>query len=385
MRWDDRRGGSTARGSNCYPIFVMALDPKTLEEFLALPFDDVIDVRSPSEFAEDHIPGAVNLPVLTDDERATVGTIYVQESKFRARKIGAALVAENAARHLKTYLADKPGGYKPLVYCWRGGQRSGSFATILKQVGWPVEVMAGGYRSFRRLVVDTTHHQPFPAPVVILEGNTGTAKTAILNRARDLGVQVIDLEAAANHRGSLFGGMSTPQPSQKTFEARVGLATAGLDPLRPVVVESESNKIGNRTIPPMLWDAMRHAPRIRIEAPLAARAKYLTQAYRDIVENNKLLVEVINRLRPYQSGETIEAWLKLADAGQFEALATDLMARHYDSRYAKHRARMNVTVVETIEVGDLGDADLDKAAHRLADIIGDGLPTHSSAKPLVQA
>ena len=385
MRWDDRRGGSTARGSNCYPLSVMALDPKTLADFLALPVDDVIDVRSPSEFAEDHIPGAVNLPVLTDDERATVGTIYVQESKFRARKIGAALVAENAARHLRTYLADKPGGYKPLVYCWRGGQRSGAFATILKQVGWPVEVLAGGYRSFRRLVVAATHDQPFPAPVVILEGNTGTAKTEILNRARDMGVQVIDLEAAANHRGSLFGGMATPQPSQKTFEARVGLATAALDPARPVVVESESNKIGNRTIPPALWAAMRDAPRIRIEAPLAARAKYLTQAYRDIVENNKLLVEVINRLRPYQSGETIEGWLTLADAGQFEALATDLMARHYDSRYAKHRARMNVTVVETIEVADLGDAALDQAAQRLADIIGDGLPTLTPAKSLVQA
>ncbi len=354
----------------------MSFDPRTLSDFLDLPFDDVIDVRSPSEFAEDHLPGAVNLPVLDDAERARVGTIYVQDSKFRARKIGAALVAENAARHLKTYLADKPGGYRLLVYCWRGGQRSGAFATILKQVGWPVEVLAGGYRSYRRLVVETTHTAPMPAPVVILEGNTGTAKTDVLNRAAQLGVQIIDLERAANHRGSLFGAQSTEQPSQKTFEARVGLAIAGLDPSRPVVVESESNKIGARSIPPSLWAAMRQAPRIRLEAPLAARARYLTRAYRDIVENKPLLIEVIHRLRPYQPGEVIEEWLKLAEAGQFEQLATDLMARHYDGRYAKHRARMKVKVVETIGLSDFEDADLDRAARFVADLIGRLAETH---------
>ncbi len=363
----------------------MDFDPKALSDFVDLPFDEVIDVRSPSEFAEDHLPGAVNLPVLDDDERAHVGTIYVQESKFKARKIGAALVAENAARHLKGHLADKPGGYRPLVYCWRGGQRSGSFATILKQVGWPVEVLAGGYRTYRRMVVEVTHKTPLPASLVILEGNTGTAKTEILNRAAALGVQVIDLEAAANHRGSLFGAQATEQPSQKMFEGRVGLAMAGLDPLRPVVVESESNKIGQRSIPPSLWAAMREAPRIRLEAPLAARAKYLVTAYRDIAGNKKLLIEVINRLRPYQAGEVIEEWLKLAEAGQFKRLATDLMARHYDSRYAKHRSRMNVSVVETIDVEDLGGASLDMAAQRLAQFVSTNPDLIREAENLVQA
>ncbi len=347
----------------------MALEPKGLSDFLDLPFDDVIDVRSPSEFAEDHLPGAVNLPVLNDEERARVGTIYVQESKFRARKIGAALVAQNAARHLNNYLADKPGGYRPLVYCWRGGQRSGSFATILKQIGWPVETLAGGYRTYRRLVVDATHTGPFPAPLIILEGNTGTAKTDVLNRAAQLGVQIIDLEGAANHRGSLFGAQSTEQPTQKTFEGRLGLAIAGLDPTRPVVVESESNKIGARSIPPSIWAAMRGAPRIRLEAPLAARARYLTHAYRDIVDNQKLLVDVINRLRPYHAAEVIEDWLKLAAGGAFEELATDLMARHYDGRYAKHRARREAKLVETISLPDLLDTDLDRAAQILAGIV----------------
>ena len=116
-------------------------------------FDDVIDVRAPSEFAEDHLPGAISLPVLSDAERARVGTIYKQESPFAARKIGAALVARNAARHIEERLMDKGGGWRPLVYCWRGGQRSNAFATILRQIGWRVEVLEGGYRSYRRAVV----------------------------------------------------------------------------------------------------------------------------------------------------------------------------------------------------------------------------------------
>ena len=130
----------------------------------ALPFDQVIDVRSPAEYAEDHLPGAISLPVLSDAERARVGTIYVQEDRFLARKIGAALVARNAAAHIEGPLADRDGGWRPLVYCWRGGQRSGAFTGILQQIGWRAETIAGGYRSYRRLVVAALYDSPFPAP-----------------------------------------------------------------------------------------------------------------------------------------------------------------------------------------------------------------------------
>src|SRR6056297_789826 len=120
----------------------------TWQELQALSFDTIIDVRSPSEFAEDHMHGAINLPVLSDAERAQVGTIYVQQDAFLARKIGAALVSRNAASHLEGPLADMGGGWRPLVYCWRGGQRSGAFATILDQVGWRVQVLEGGYQTY---------------------------------------------------------------------------------------------------------------------------------------------------------------------------------------------------------------------------------------------
>lgn len=349
----------------------MAVEFQTLKEALEAPFDEIIDVRSPSEYAEDHVPGAVNLPALNDEERALVGTIYVQESKFRARKIGAGLVSVNIAHHLQTHLADKPGAYKPLIYCWRGGQRSGSMATVLTQVGWQVETLAGGYRSYRRLVVDATHNQSFPTPVIVLEGNTGTAKTEILNRAGDFGVQVIDLEGLANHRGSLFGRQLTDQPSQKSFEGHLGAEMMRLDPTRPVIVESESNKIGARSVPPSLWKAMGSAPRIRVTVPLAARARYLTTAYRDIVANKELLAQVINQLRPYHAGDVVDGWLALADQGAFETLATELMAVHYDPRYEKHRARMNRAEALTLDLPDLSVGMIDEAARRLAEHVAE--------------
>ncbi|MDX5403175.1 MAG: tRNA 2-selenouridine(34) synthase MnmH, partial [Rhodobacterales bacterium] len=183
----------------------MALKLTSLAALAALPFDEIIDVRAPSEYAEDHIPGAINLPVLSDDERAIVGTIYVQQDRFLARKTGAALVARNAAAHLEGPLADKDGGWRPLIYCWRGGQRSGSFASILAQVGWRVDLIEGGYKSYRRLVVGALYDDPLPHRLILLDGGTGTAKTRLLARLAEAGAQVIDLEAMAAHRGSLLG------------------------------------------------------------------------------------------------------------------------------------------------------------------------------------
>ena len=302
-------------------------------------FDAVIDVRSPAEYAEDHLPGAISLPVLDDDERARVGTIYKQQSPFLARKLGAALVARNAARHLEGPLADLGGGWRPLVYCWRGGQRSGSFATILSQVGWRVSVVQGGYKAWRRLVVETVYDRPVPAPVVVLDGNTGSAKTDVLAALARRGVQVLDLEDLANHRGSLFGARPGGQPSQKAFEGRLAMALAGLDPGRPVVVEAESSKIGNLALPRPLWAAMVAAPRLRIAAPRAARAEYLARAYGDLCADPGELEAVIRRLKPLHAAEVIEGWLALAGQGAFAALAEGLMEHHYDPRYEKHRAR----------------------------------------------
>jgi tRNA 2-selenouridine synthase len=342
----------------------MALTLTSLADLRALGFDDIIDVRAPAEFAEDHLPGAISLPVLDDDERARVGTIYKQVSPFTARKLGAALVAKNAARHLEGPLADRPGGWRPLVYCWRGGQRSGSFATILAQIGWRVETLAGGYQTWRRLVVKAVYDTPVAAPVVVLDGNTGSAKTDILNLLPGFGVQVIDLEGLARHRGSLFGATG-PQPSQKAFEGALALALAGLDPARPVVVEAESSRIGNCRVPPELWKAMVAAPRVAIAAPRPARAKYLTRAYADLTADAGRLAATVDLLRPLHPRELVEDWLALAATGDFTMLADSLMERHYDPRYNKHRARMGGPFAEIL-AQQLDEADLPGLAAEVA-------------------
>jgi tRNA 2-selenouridine synthase len=345
----------------------MPVKLERLTDILSLQFDEIIDVRAPAEWAEDHIPGAISLPVLDDEERARVGTIYKQVSPFDARKIGAALVAQNAARHLQGPLADRPGGWRPLVYCWRGGQRSGSFASILAQIGWRVETVAGGYKSWRRLVVDALYTDAFPARIVVLDGNTGSAKTDVLNLLPARGVQVLDLEGMANHRGSLFGWVGD-QPSQKAFEGRLALAVAQLDPSRPVVIEAESAKVGNCRLPPKLWRAMVTAPRVAIDAPRRARADYLVRAYADLIEDRDRLDAIVSSLRPLHAAEVIDAWRALVAEGRFADLADSLMERHYDPRYGKHRARMAVPVTE-LRADTLDDAALPALADRIAALV----------------
>ncbi|MGC1495665.1 MAG: tRNA 2-selenouridine(34) synthase MnmH [Sulfitobacter sp.] len=318
------------------------MTPFTLETLSAiadLRADTIIDVRAPAEFAQDHLPGAINLPVLNDVERAQVGTTYAQISPFDARKIGGALVAANTAAHLQGPLAGKNGDWQPLVYCWRGGQRSGAFATILDQVGWRVSLLQGGYRSYRRLVVKMLYDTPLPHRITLIEGGTGTAKTQLLHHLKDAGAQVLDLEAIAHHRGSLFGALKIKQPAQKMFESRIAAALNALDPNKMTWVEAESSKVGARVIPPSLWSAMSIAPRIELNVPLSARTDFLCRAYKDLTDDTGALHEVINRLRPYHSGETIAAWQGLADAQDWPALAQGLITHHYDPRYTKSAGR----------------------------------------------
>ncbi len=349
----------------------MAQTLTSLAALSELPFDDIIDVRSPSEYAEDHVPGAINLPVLSDAERAHVGTIYVQQDRFLARKVGAALVARNAARHLEGALSDRDGGWRPLVYCWRGGQRSGSFAAILAQIGWRVDLIAGGYKSYRKLVVDALYRQPLHLSPVLIDGGTGTAKTRLLHHLAQAGEQVIDLEGMAAHRGSLLGGMDSAQPSQKAFESSVAMALARLDPARPVFIEAESNKIGDILIPPSLWAAMLRAPRIRVEAPLEARAAFLTNAYADLLADPARLSERLAGLIPYHGRECVAEWQQMAQEGRFAALAAELVTRHYDPRYAKSATRATAPAA-VLPLPDLDDATLAGAVPRLVELARQG-------------
>jgi tRNA 2-selenouridine synthase len=331
-------------------------------------YDDIIDVRAPAEFADDHLPGAISLPVLDDDERARVGTVYKQVNPFTARKMGAALVARNTAAHLERVLADRPGGWRPLVYCWRGGQRSGSFSTILSAIGWRVETIAGGYKAWRRLVVDAVSTGDFPARVVLVDGDTGTAKTDLLLRLRGLGVQVIDLEGLARHRGSVFGGWAAPQPTQRAFEGALAVAMARLDPARPVAIEAESPILGALRLPPSLLRAMATAPRIEVAAPAPARAGYLLRAYADIAGDPERLAMLIDRLRPWQPREVIEEWSAMVAAGDLFPLAEGLIARHYDPLYARSRARRGA-VAARLDLPALDEAGLDAGAVDLAAMV----------------
>jgi tRNA 2-selenouridine synthase len=334
-------------------------------------FDAVIDVRSPSEFAEDHVPGAISLPVLDDAERAMVGTIYVQESRFKARRIGAAVVARNVARHLETALADKPGDFRPLVYCWRGGQRSGAMATVLAQVGWRTAVLAGGYRTYRRHVKARLYDEEPDLSVVLLEGRTGSGKTEMLGRLAARGVQTLDLEGLAEHRGSLFGGFGDrPQPSQKMFESRLLAALDELDLTRPVVVEAEASKVGDRMVPPALWKAMTRAPRIALEVPAAARARYLAGHYADVADNSEAFDATVARL-PSNPGRKARAeWRALADAGELESLAAALIEAHYDPAYDRAARKDPRPRLGVVELAGLDPAAQEAAADSVADLVG---------------
>jgi tRNA 2-selenouridine synthase len=342
-----------------------AADPALLASF-----DDIIDVRSPAEFAEDHVPGAINLPVLDNAERAEVGTIYVRQSRFLARRIGAAKVARNIAAHLESTLADRSGGWAPLIYCWRGGQRSNAFATVLEQVGWRVAVLTGGYRTYRRRVAAALYDAEPDFQVVLLDGQTGVAKTQALQLLAALGVQTLDLEALAAHRGSLFGALpGRPQPHQKTFESALLARLDALDRTRPIVVEAESSKVGDLNLPPMLWKAMLAAPRIELAAPIAERARYLTLAYADIIADPAALESVLARLPVHHGRERRAEWRALARAGDFEALAASLIERHYDAAYDRSRRTDRRPCLARIELDRLDTDSLRRAAARIAETI----------------
>ena len=342
-----------------------AVDAATLAKY-----DAIIDVRSPGEFAEDHLPGAENLPVLNNEERAEVGTIYVQQSRFLARRIGAAHVARNIARHLEAALSDRPSGFKPLIYCWRGGQRSNAMATILDQVGWPVTLLTGGYKTYRRAVQIRLYDEVPTLKVILLDGHTGSAKTDILNRLAGHGVQTLDLEGLAHHRGSLFGAMAgKPQPSQKMFESRLLAAVDALDPSRQVVVEAESSKIGERMVPPTIWKAMLTAPTIELSVPLRERARYLVSAYHDIIDDQARLEETLERLPGRHGRKRLTEWLELARSGSFEALAEDLMRDHYDPAYQRSRREDNHRSLGVIDVDDLSAGGQKSAADAIARLV----------------
>lgn len=302
-------------------------------------YSEIIDVRSPAEFAEDHIPGAINFPVLDNEERAQVGTIYKQVSPFEARKIGAALVSQNIGKHLQAYFLDKSKDYHPLIYCWRGGQRSNSFATVLSQIGWQTTLLQGGYKTYRHYVQAQLTFFAQHLSLKILCGYTGSGKTYLLNAMQAAGLQVLDLEKLANHRGSLLGQnwhhAPTPQPSQKWFESQLVHALNHFNLAQPVWVESESNTIGNIHLPKSFWELMRRSPCYEIEVPIQERVKLLIDEYPHLIAHPDALKRLLSYLIPNHGKQKIAAWCDLIDAQQWESFVTILLQEHYDPAYRR--------------------------------------------------
>ena len=308
--------------------------PATVADLTA--FDEIIDVRSPGEFAEDHIPGAINLPVLNDAERARVGTLYKQVSSFEAKKIGAALVSRNIAQHLDTWFADKPKSYRPLVCCWRGGSRSGSMTHILQKIGFHAEQLDGGYKAYRRHVVAELASLPSRLTYRVVCGPTGSGKSRLLQALASQGAQVLDLEMLAAHRGSLLGALpDQPQPPQKSFESAIWSALSGFDPARPVFVESESKKIGALRVPDALITAMHASRCVRLEVPLAARVQLLLEEYPHFLRDPETLNNQLAHLARLRGTDTVAAWQALASQQAWDQLVATLLEQHYDPAYLK--------------------------------------------------
>jgi len=340
--------------------------PLTLAEIAA--FDDVIDARSPAEFAEDHLPGAISAPTLDDEERALVGTIYKQESAFAAKRAGAPLAARNIAQHVERLFAGKARDWRPLVYCWRGGGRSGALVHVLRQVGWDAVKLDGGYKAFRRQVVAELEQMPARLHFVVVCGATGSGKSRLLEALAEAGAQVLDLEALARHRGSVLGELpDAPQPSQKAFETALWTALAGFDASRAVFVESESRKVGNLRVPDALIARMRASGCIRLEAAESGRIALLLEDYAHFVGDPQALAGKLDCLKNLHGADRIAQWKQQLHRGEWQALVSDLLVNHYDPAYRKSLFRNypGAQDARVVEIADISRGGFLALARRL--------------------
>lgn len=345
------------------PITRISLDVSLAE---TNKFDTIIDVRSPAEFANDHIPGAINLPVLNDQQRSEIGIIYKQINPFTAKRAGAAYVTQNIAAHLQTSLRDKARDWRPLVYCWRGGQRSAAMAQIFSNIGWHSSVIEGGYKSYRRHVLDCLDQLPKQLSLIIVSGQTGTAKTHILRAASKKGAPIIDLEKLACHRGSLLGGeLDQPQPSQRYFESQLCQALKKYVRGQPILVEAESNKIGNIHVPPAFWAAMQNAPAIKVTAPINARVKFLQRDYAHMVNHPEIIMPLLSKLKYRHSAKQLASWNEMIDRKDWRDLVRNLLEIHYDPSYERSGSTRMARETGIVSATTLDQGDID----RLAEVI----------------
>ncbi len=345
----------------------MSHKPTTVEDMGE--FSVIIDARSPAEYALDHIPGAINCPVLDDEERRITGTTYVQVSSFEARKIGGAMVARNIARHLDESFSGKPKDWRPLIYCWRGGMRSGSFVTWLRLVGWDAQQLKGGYKSFRAHVVTQVAAITPTLDLRVLCGPTGSAKTRVLQALVQEGEQVLDLEALAAHRGSVLGAIpGREQPSQKAFETQLMMALVALDPKRRVWVEAESRRIGRISLPDVVLKRLREGAVVEIAATPEARLAYLLRDYAWLGDDPQGFADKLGTLKGLLPNEVLAQWQAWALARELPPLFAALMAQHYDPLYARSQGRHleRISQAQRVPADDLSPEGVATLARRIA-------------------
>ena len=328
--------------------------------------DMIIDVRSPAEFEEDHIPGAINMPVLDNEQRAEVGTIYIQESAFKARRYGGALVAQNISHHILASLQDKSADFKPLIYCWRGGQRSNSFAKICSDIGWKSYILDGGYKAYRKHVLSELESLSSHIKPILISGATGTGKTRLLQHIKNQGGQILDLEALANHRGSLLGlKPGETQPSQKLFESDILFKIKQLNLKNNVFIEAESSKIGELQIPQMLFKIMKKAPIIELNMSIQERAKYLLEDYLYLQEHPQSLYRLFVAMKYRHGSEKTSFWRTLAEDKKWHELTIDLIICHYDPAYKGSSIRKQRVIDMTVSVDSYNQDEFKNAARNI--------------------
>jgi tRNA 2-selenouridine synthase len=344
-------------------------------------FDAVLDARSESEFALDHLPAALNWPSLRDDERVRVGTLYKQVSPFEARKLGAALVARNIASHIERAAMDKPKTWRPLIYCWRGGQRSGALALVLGQIGFRVTLIEGGYKAFRQAMLADLPAQAQRLNYRVVCGPTGSGKTRLLHALHDAGAQVLDLEGLASHRASVLGLIpGQPQPSQKHFEMLVWQTLLTFDAARPVYVEAESKKVGNVSLPDALIEAMRASPCLRVDLPQDERVALLLEDYPFFVTEPEFFCQRLDTLVALRGHAVIEQWKSWVRAGQLDTVVRALLTTHYDPGYAASTQR-NFAQFGQTQIVALADRSPASLAQASADILASSLTAPARSLP----
>ena len=339
---------------------------KLIKKWNNKKFDTIIDVRSPLEFIEDHIVGAINCPVLSDLERQKVGTIYKKESSFKAKIIGSSLTAKNIAFHIENKFMEKKGSWQPLIYCWRGGQRSKAFSIVLSEVGWRTNQLKGGYKEYRNQVINFLDNIGPKLKITLISGKTGSAKTKILKSIENEGGQILDLEGLANHKGSLLGKIpDLIQPSQKFFESLIFNKIQKLNLKDKIYIEAESSKIGNIHIPKSIWKKMIKSPRIEISANVELRAKFLVSDYDYMCNNPTLINPIIKGLKNRLSKELFDEWTNLIDRKKWFDLTKSFLENHYDPSYSSNTIKNDRKVIKKITAKSLNNSDIKDIAKKI--------------------